>query len=248
MKMINKILDEIESNKKVSILFAVESGSRLWRMESKNSDYDIRFVYSRRIHDYLGLKRFRDVIEHDQNNFDFVGFDIYKFLFLLNKSNPSIIEWLNSDIIYVDKRNFKERLQELINEKFNPKALYYHYRSMCNNNYYFYIDSGKRMTYKKYLYSMRGLVNAKYVKQFNRVPPVIFEEAIDDVKMDTEIKNKLKEVVKIKKQGLESDKVSNIEIFDNYIEDFSDTKIDIEHKDEKIKDDLEEILFDYLIF
>ena len=40
-------LDVIERDEDVRILFAVESGSRAWRFPSRDSDYDVRFVYVR---------------------------------------------------------------------------------------------------------------------------------------------------------------------------------------------------------
>ena len=41
-------LKEIESRYDVRILLAVESGSRAWGFASKDSDYDVRFVYVHR--------------------------------------------------------------------------------------------------------------------------------------------------------------------------------------------------------
>lgn len=38
-------LARIEQENDVKILFAVESGSRAWGFPSKDSDYDVRFVY-----------------------------------------------------------------------------------------------------------------------------------------------------------------------------------------------------------
>lgn len=38
-------LREVECEYGVKILFAVESGSRAWGYESKNSDWDVRFIY-----------------------------------------------------------------------------------------------------------------------------------------------------------------------------------------------------------
>ena len=56
-------LNEIETRENVKILLAVESGSRAWGLASRDSDYDVRFLYVRPMADYLRLERSRDVIE-----------------------------------------------------------------------------------------------------------------------------------------------------------------------------------------
>ena len=41
---IREKLAEIEKKERVRVLYAVESGSRAWGVESPDSDYDVRFV------------------------------------------------------------------------------------------------------------------------------------------------------------------------------------------------------------
>ena len=55
------------------------------------------------------------------------------------------------------------------------------------------------MTHKKYLYAMRGLINAKWVMEKNSIPPIDFNNVVDEVSVDTNIVNKLKEIIKIKR-------------------------------------------------
>ena len=52
-------LKEIEKEEHVKVLYAVESGSRAWGVESPDSDYDVRFVYVRSKEDYLSIQERR---------------------------------------------------------------------------------------------------------------------------------------------------------------------------------------------
>src|SRR5260221_12565463 len=102
--MKDKILDQlrlIETTHGVKIIHAVESGSRVWGFDSPNSDYDVRFIYTRPINWYLGVFERRDVIELPIDGLlDINGWDLKKALFLISKSNPVLHEWLNSPIVY----------------------------------------------------------------------------------------------------------------------------------------------------
>ena len=60
---IQEQLRRIEEAENIKILLAVESGSRAWGFASPDSDYDVRFIYIRRMEDYLKLEKVRDVIE-----------------------------------------------------------------------------------------------------------------------------------------------------------------------------------------
>lgn len=59
---VRSLLHDLEERRQIKILFAVESGSRAWRIESADSDYDVRFVYCRPLKDYVSLARPDDVI------------------------------------------------------------------------------------------------------------------------------------------------------------------------------------------
>lgn len=64
-------------------LYACESGSRAWGFASKDSDYDVRFIYLRKPDWYLSidLEHRRDVIELPiQDDLDINGWDFRKAL------------------------------------------------------------------------------------------------------------------------------------------------------------------------
>lgn len=245
---IEELCKKIEKENNIKILFAIENGSRAWRMESKDSDYDIRFVYARPIKEYLQINQPNDVINISLDKdlkpckaegalIDISGFDIFKYTKLLANSNPTTIEWITTDIIYYGEQN--KVFKEYALKNFNPMALYYHYKSLCKNNYLDYIKSRQEITYKKYLYSFRGLINAKYVAHKNKVPPIIFIEAVNEMKgiIPEGIIKKLYDIIKIKSEGREKNKVDNIGLMDSYIESFlkDDSEIKIDKKEKNLE-------------
>ena len=98
---IHKELSTIEKRENLTILLAVESGSRAWGFPSPDSDYDVRFFYIRPREYYLSLEKRRDVVELPFDDvLDISGWDFDKTLRLLRSSNPTLFEWVSSPIIY----------------------------------------------------------------------------------------------------------------------------------------------------
>lgn len=54
-ELIQSQLINIEKAYNVKVLYAVESGSRAWCFPSKDSDYDIRFIYIHPTEWYLSI-------------------------------------------------------------------------------------------------------------------------------------------------------------------------------------------------
>ncbi len=54
-------LEHLEHSKEVRVLYTVESGSRAWGFPSRDSDYDVRFIYLRPLDWYLSVEGRRDV-------------------------------------------------------------------------------------------------------------------------------------------------------------------------------------------
>ncbi len=215
----------IEKEHNVKILFAVESGSRLWKMDSQDSDYDVRFVFVQPVEAYISInnKNATEMVINrmeDEGMIDLSGFDIFKFCKLLAKSNPSIIEWMQSDILYLG--NKPEGLKHIALTQFDPSALFYHYQSMCKQNYEKYLACKQMVTYKKYLYAMRGLVNAKYIRATEKLPSIQFPETLEKMKniIPKEIIEELQDTICKKKEGKEKEIIKNIVQYDTFIEKF----------------------------
>lgn len=185
---------EIEHN--VTVLFAIESGSRAWGFESTDSDYDIRFVYAHKSDHYISILDKRDVIEYPiEGLIDINGWDIRKALQLSSKFNPAISEWLKSPITYIEHTDFRKELLALEKEHFSVKNAIYHYLSIANTNYRNNLKSDN-VKVKKYFYVLRPLLACMWVEKYNEAPPIEFDKLLEsytdiDPKLKVEILNLL---------------------------------------------------------
>lgn len=94
-------INVIERANDVRVLYACESGSRGWGFASPDSDYDVRFLYVHPLDWYLRVEPQRDVIEKPiSDELDVSGWELRKALQLLHRSNPTLLEWLNSPVVY----------------------------------------------------------------------------------------------------------------------------------------------------
>src|SRR5689334_14501823 len=138
MDEIKNRLFEIEHQEKIQIFYACESGSRAWGFPSEDSDYDVRFLYVRPSEWYLSIdvEEKPDVIERPiTDELDISGWDLRKALKLLRKSNPPLLEWLSSPIVYLEKLSIADRMRKLVPEYYSPKACLYHYLHMAQGNF-----------------------------------------------------------------------------------------------------------------
>ncbi len=148
-----EILDKIESDYQVKILFSCESGSRAWGFPSSDSDYDVRFIYLHPPDWYLSidLESQKDVIELPiDDKLDVVGWDLRKALKLFRTSNPPLLEWLDSPIKYSEKYSTAEQMRQLAPTCYSPGACMYHYLHMAQGNNREYLK-GEKVWVKKIL-------------------------------------------------------------------------------------------------
>lgn len=202
---INKCLNEIERKYEVNILLAVESGSRAWGFASKDSDWDVRFIYAHRAEWYFSIDEQRDVIEEMfDNDIDAAGWDLKKALAQLKRSNPAFIEWVNSPIVYQSDEFFMMRLTPLSRFCFNPtKAMYHYQRINVKHDERYLQKQGYPM--KRFMYYLRGVLACQWIEKYKTMPPVSFQQLYEDIVEDEKIKNGIRELVTIKSSGKEMD-------------------------------------------
>lgn len=230
--MILNKLTEIQQKENITILHAVESGSRAWGFASPDSDYDVRFIYVRNRNDYLRLEKIRDVIEWELNDiYDINGWDISKTLRLLCNSNPTVFEWIHSPVVYSSHDIIKTLTPE-IDSFFSCKSGIYHYISTATSTYSKHLKE-EYIKLKKYFYIIRPILACRWILENKTPPPVLFQELIDSV-ADDNIKPVITELVHIKTKVPETEKGNHIIELDRYIE---NSIIEIRKYADSMKDD-----------
>lgn len=176
----------IERTHDVSVLLACESGSRGWGFSSPDSDYDARFIYVHRQPWYLSVNEAtgpgeaqRDVIELPiDDELDVSGWDLRKALRLVSKSNPTLIEWLRSPIIYQQDAGAVALLRQAAEHFYSPLGAWWHYCNMARSNHRGYLR-GDTVRTKKYLYVLRPLLACQWIEHERTPPPMAFEDLLE---------------------------------------------------------------------
>lgn len=210
-------LANLEKDKNIKILYAVESGSRAWGFESKDSDWDVRFIYVHQYDWYLSINEKKDNIEKMlPNDLDLSGWELKKTLLLFRKSNPPLLEWLRSPIIYKEEFTTVVQLRNAVKSYFNPKSCLYHYLHMANGNYEAYFKN-QEVKLKKYFYVLRPILACCWIERTNEMAPMEFDILLDKEISDPILKNKIINLLSKKKNGDELKTGNRIKVIDDFI-------------------------------
>ena len=211
---------ELEEENDFTILFAIESGSRLWGMDSKDSDYDVHLVFYYPLEKYLKIQKPVDTFTWMSGDriLDLNGFDIYKYAKLLLKSNPNMIDWTMSNIIYYGDKSQISEFIEFAKNDFNPFTLYQSYLGISLSAQKL-IVKGKNH-YKKYLYILRGILNAQWILEKGTLPPFLFEKVTKELSLSSEIKEAILQLLEKKRLASENSAVQEeLAVIRPFIED-----------------------------
>ncbi|RNC85397.1 MAG: nucleotidyltransferase domain-containing protein [Balneola sp.] len=217
-KEIKKELQKLEHEMEIKILYAVESGSRAWGFPSKNSDWDVRFIYIHNQEWYLSIDDKKDsYVRILPNEIDLSGWELRKTLKLFRKSNPPFMEWLDSPIVYKEDFSTISKLRKASKEYFNPKSCMYHYLSMAEGNFREYLK-GEKVRIKKYFYVLRPVLACSWIERTNKMAPMEFETMVESEIREDNLKAEILNLLTRKKSGEELDWEPKIETIDNFLE------------------------------
>ena len=192
-------LKQIQLENDVEILLACETGSRAWGFPSPDSDYDVRFIYRHQKNWYLSLNEKKDTIERmfENNEFDLSGWDLKKSLNLLWKSNPPLLERIQSPILYISDNVFLSEINELAKSTYSKIATMHHYLSMAKN-IFFEIKNEESVKLKKLFYALRSATACKWIEETDEIPPIVFQYMLDRLDISTELRNTIHSLIELK--------------------------------------------------
>lgn len=203
----------LEKRHRIKVLYAVESGSRAWGFESRDSDYDVRFIYRRPPEMYLAIDDNNLPVEQSdtislpiEEGLDISGWDLRKTLRLLRKSNPPLLEWLRSPIIYHEEPAAVKRLRALAKRYYSPRACLYHYLHMARGNFRQYLDKPVGVIRKKYLYALRPVLACLWILERKSAAPMETEALIAGLERLKGVRSARESILKLiaeKKAGTE---------------------------------------------
>jgi len=194
---------ELEKERGIKVLFACETGSRAWGFPSPDSDYDVRFIYMHLPEWYVSLSEKKDSIQMmlDDGELDMSGWDIRKALRLANKSNASMIERMQSQMVYMSNPSFVNEMLEIIGQRYSPVATMYHYLSMAKKFSHELEGSGKLKTL---FYALRSAMACKWIISQDEMPPIDFKIMLDRLGLDESFKKNVSQLIDLKSQVDES--------------------------------------------
>lgn len=214
---IKEKLKQIEIENGINILYACESGSRAWGFASTDSDYDVRFIYTRKLNDYLSIRERRDVIEVTVNEvLDISRWDIRKALQLFLKFNPPLYEWLQSPVVYKSDSPFFSELSSLVPDFFSLRADCHHYLSMARNTFENDLQA-EQVKLKKYFYALRPALAALWIVEKQTAPPMKFGQLRTIIKNE-QWQTTVDDLLESKKAADEKTMISPIPFLKEWIE------------------------------
>jgi predicted nucleotidyltransferase len=196
---IKKYLSDLEKEKGIEILLACETGSRAWGFPSPDSDFDVRVIYKHKKDWYLSLTEEKDTIEYffENNEIDICGWDLRKSLRLLWKSNPPLLERIQSPIIYKVDNNFLTGINSVAQKAYSRIATIHHYLSMAKKAFEEVVNL-EEYKLKKFFYALRASVACIWILEKEEIPPIEFGKMINGLNLPVNFKTRIEELIEIK--------------------------------------------------
>lgn len=180
-----KVLENLEKENKIKIIFAVEAGSKSIGLECPESDFDVRCFYVNELDWYLTVTEDKkDEIHYKNEELDISCIELRKALRLLKNYNIPYLEWFNISLIYREDKIMK-LLKDYSDDQFSKCCIIINYASIAKTNWDDFIKDKEEVNRKKYIYILRHLLAGNYLlehQDYQKIPPLIVSFIIPFIK------------------------------------------------------------------
>ena len=150
---------------------------------------------------------------------DISGWDLRKALKLLRKSNPPLLEWLSSPIIYKETGKTAQDLRRAVAEFYSPISAFHHYLHMAQGNNREFLKR-ELVRVKKYFYVLRPLLAIRWIENKPTQPvPMEFQKLVDASVDSPEVRSSIDDLLTRKRAGRELDREPKINVLSDFIDD-----------------------------
>ena len=171
-------LDNLMQQHGCRLLFAGESGSRAWGLQSPDSDYDVRCIYAHKPQWYFSIEDRRETIETVfPDDIDIAGYELRKALRLFSTCNIPINEQILNPICYGGDPVFLERIRSLIPVYFNKNRALLHYTNVATQT--IAQVQGLTIGLHRVFYIIRPLLACEWIERNGSMPPTEFQQLLD---------------------------------------------------------------------
>jgi predicted nucleotidyltransferase len=154
------------------------------------------------------------MLPHD---IDMAGWELKKALKLFRKSNPPLLEWLSSPIVYFDHSTLPSLLRELTKHYFKRKSCLHHYLHMAEGNYRNYLQ-GEVVRSKKYFYVLRPVLACQWIEERGTMPPMEFQVLLAELVHDETVRLEILQLLVRKMSGEEMKEELRNSVLNNYLD------------------------------
>jgi len=175
------------------LLFAGESGSRAWGLQSPDSDHDVCCIYAHSAHWYLSIEDHRETFETVfPDDIDIAGYELRKALRLFSACSIPINELLQNPVFYGGDASFAERLRALIPLYFNKKRALFHYANIAAQT----MPQIQVLTIglHRVFYIIRPLLACEWIEKEDSMPPTEFQHLLDADFLPLPLLNEITEI------------------------------------------------------
>ena len=189
------------------LLFAGESGSRAWGLQSPDSDYDVRCIYAHPAHWYLSIEDHRETFETVfPDDIDISGYELRKALRLFSTCNIAINEQIQNSVSYGGDTSFVERLCALIPTYFNKKRALFHYANIAAQT--MPQIQGLTIGLHRVFYIIRPLMACEWIESHAAMPPTEFQKLLHADLLPLPLLNEVTEIMQRKALTVMGDRES----------------------------------------